>query len=770
MENNENPIANICNDNTDLFSEMTPEEDDEGDASAEEPSEIIPSTMLTPPPTGEPLLNGSSRSSTSGNDLQQFKADELTQQSPVLSHHTDEGNSNHSANSDSADSKLIINEGSIDSSDISNSKILEATTGVHFDDDLECISTTELSEIDSNQNDETLDVKNQDSQQVKPDEEVITPPLECASNDMNNMDVNSQYRSFEQPQAENCKNVPSQSMNGVIDEDDALTSSIDHIKDCRLANETHTEHRKLKRKLSDSISDLYETSQKQTKFNNQTNIIGLDDNQIIIDDSVSNHLINHDQITNNCDNSTSSDCLQKCEDPQMVLEKQAENADENFESEIAIEDLLPVTKEKNIDEPDHIYMNGHTGSKMELISSIETPHEYNQQLTLKATNGLDESIQSHALKSKVKNPFSTPPQSGTNSISDNSDEKSLHIPPEKLETNSQTDLSVEKSEKSITTMNISCNSDSNAPFVGALSENKTLDLDNENDRHPTATIIIPPHTQQDGKKINTHIRIRRQVFLCSACGTYYEKWNLFYHIREVHNKFMCLFCLGIFPNAERLVNHLESKHVHKPFVYEHKDDLIKSLRSQCFLMCCVCEHIFTENDDVTAHSCETFMKPCSVCGLKFIHKSKCSTLLSNKSSKHKQKRMAVAPNTVQHMALNSTISHNTNNISQQTFLRNALLGQEPPVNHYSGYQNAPIIAQLPMFDRRLNNAPQHQIQSQHQLQPQSQLNPQSHLQLQPQSQSQFQQALESVSVQTTNADILQQSLVKFTLLIHQFAK
>lgn len=350
----------------------------------------------------------------------------------------------------------------------------------------------------------------------------------------------------------------------------------------------------------------------------------------------------------------------------------------------------------------------------------------------------------------------------TNSINHNRENKS-DVVHEIIETNFQTDMEgkspkmadhnpsknltthlTQKSNSyeitSNTTMNKDDRSDSSTPFV-----NMSLDLSKESIRWPDAKLSPQNVTRHEGSKKNAHIRIRRQVFLCSACGTYYEKWNLFYHIREAHNKFICLFenCLGIFPNAERLVSHLESKHVHKPFVYEHKDDLLRSLRNKCFLMCCVCEHIFSESDDVTAHSCETFMKPCTVCGLTFIHKSNCSALLS----KHKQKRTAVTPNKIQQLTKlmpNTTISNNVNFNSQQTFLRNALLGQEPrPNNYQSDYQNSPSIAQIPIFDHRLYNIPPHHVQSQTQTQ--------THAPRQP----------VPVSIPIMNGSVSQQSLVRF---------
>lgn len=242
-----------------------------------------------------------------------------------------------------------------------------------------------------------------------------------------------------------------------------------------------------------------------------------------------------------------------------------------------------------------------------------------------------------------------------------------------------------------------------------------------------------------------HFRVRRQVFLCSACGTYYEKWNLFYHIREVHNKFICLYenCLGIFSSAEKLVVHLESKHVRRPHIYEHTDDLLRMVHNQCFLMCCDCEHIFTENDanDVTGHVCETFKRPCLVCGLK-SHKSNCSALNSRKAIKLKSKRTAMIDPSMQMphsqhlqsqplptqplMQVNSNLNphlhphpHPNHMTQQQTFLRNALLGQESRLNQHGQpgiASNAPMLVSLPI--------PPHPSQMtmpmQHQLQPQPQ--------------------------------------------------
>jgi len=51
----------------------------------------------------------------------------------------------------------------------------------------------------------------------------------------------------------------------------------------------------------------------------------------------------------------------------------------------------------------------------------------------------------------------------------------------------------------------------------------------------------------------SNFKITRKVYLCSACGTYFENWNLFLHMRDIHKRHICLYCLGMFGQAERLV-------------------------------------------------------------------------------------------------------------------------------------------------------------------------------------------------------------------------
>lgn len=99
-------------------------------------------------------------------------------------------------------------------------------------------------------------------------------------------------------------------------------------------------------------------------------------------------------------------------------------------------------------------------------------------------------------------------------------------------------------------------------------------------------------------------RITKKVYLCSACGTYYENWNLFLHMREVHNRHICLFCLGMFAKAEKLSSHLVNKHNVTEHVYDTKEDFTNTYNGTFYLMCSTCEEIISEQDDYINHDCD----------------------------------------------------------------------------------------------------------------------------------------------------------------------
>ncbi|XP_014240242.1 uncharacterized protein LOC106661401 [Cimex lectularius] len=102
---------------------------------------------------------------------------------------------------------------------------------------------------------------------------------------------------------------------------------------------------------------------------------------------------------------------------------------------------------------------------------------------------------------------------------------------------------------------------------------------------------------------SANIKLTRKVFLCSACGTYYEHWNLFLHMREVHRRYICLFCLGMFSVADKLAEHLTQKHNVSKQDFQSVDDFTKCYQT-FFLLCLVCDKVFSETDTFSDHSCE----------------------------------------------------------------------------------------------------------------------------------------------------------------------
>lgn len=126
-----------------------------------------------------------------------------------------------------------------------------------------------------------------------------------------------------------------------------------------------------------------------------------------------------------------------------------------------------------------------------------------------------------------------------------------------------------------------------------------------NEHHMQCTAEPPPEsdTFMSAGAPSTNFRVTRKVFLCSACGTYYENWNLFLHMVEVHKRFICLYCLGMFSHSEKLSQHLIVKHSCIPGYRDSLEDFFHLYKEPCFLMCCDCEKVFNEQDNFFSHVC-----------------------------------------------------------------------------------------------------------------------------------------------------------------------
>lgn len=190
------------------------------------------------------------------------------------------------------------------------------------------------------------------------------------------------------------------------------------------------------------------------------------------------------------------------------------------------------------------------------------------------------------------------------------------------------------------------------PPLNSLQNNKSTALTTKSADFIELKEIIAPPTQP------TVASTKKRFYKCSTCNTFHENWNLFLHIREQHNRHMCLYCVRFFPTAEKLALHLEIKHDLEQNHFNSEEALRKSIPvlegyalETRFLMCCSCQHIFTENEQFSQHDCSEYIKPCSLCGQKGRHTNQCKahpdskrfSKLKKKKEKHTQPLEALAP-------------------------------------------------------------------------------------------------------------------------------
>ncbi|XP_023019692.2 misexpression suppressor of ras 4 [Leptinotarsa decemlineata] len=98
-------------------------------------------------------------------------------------------------------------------------------------------------------------------------------------------------------------------------------------------------------------------------------------------------------------------------------------------------------------------------------------------------------------------------------------------------------------------------------------------------------------------------KLTRKVFLCATCGTYYENWNLYMHMLEFHRRYICLYCLGMFSVLEDLCQHIQSRHNIEPGHKNTLDEFFNVYNEPCYVVCCECNKLFSEQDNFFYHNC-----------------------------------------------------------------------------------------------------------------------------------------------------------------------
>ncbi|KAF4525936.1 hypothetical protein B566_EDAN013172 [Ephemera danica] len=162
--------------------------------------------------------------------------------------------------------------------------------------------------------------------------------------------------------------------------------------------------------------------------------------------------------------------------------------------------------------------------------------------------------------------------------------------------------------------------ETNFPSITKLKEHQNTCL-----RVSRSTTPEPASTSSSS--MQPQMRITRKVYLCSSCGTYFENWNLYIHMREVHRRHVCLCCLSMFLHADKLALHMSTNHNMSIETFRTPDEFLSAHPMSCYLTCCTCERIFSEQDNFFTHECgdkvATERRGCATCGLQFAHKSTC---------------------------------------------------------------------------------------------------------------------------------------------------
>ncbi|XP_030245372.1 uncharacterized protein LOC115564804 [Drosophila navojoa] len=119
---------------------------------------------------------------------------------------------------------------------------------------------------------------------------------------------------------------------------------------------------------------------------------------------------------------------------------------------------------------------------------------------------------------------------------------------------------------------------------------------------------------------------KERFFRCARCSTVHQCWNFFLHMREVHQRYICLYCSHVFASVEKLSLHLENKHDmdQRHFASVEAWQRLQTQEDRArFLVCCNCQASFERGSRFEDHDCAKLMKPCALCGQKGGHINGC---------------------------------------------------------------------------------------------------------------------------------------------------
>ncbi|XP_030375191.1 uncharacterized protein LOC115624593 [Scaptodrosophila lebanonensis] len=157
--------------------------------------------------------------------------------------------------------------------------------------------------------------------------------------------------------------------------------------------------------------------------------------------------------------------------------------------------------------------------------------------------------------------------------------------------------------------------------------------------HQTATTVANPTQSTATTTPNSSVSLKpERFFRCVRCNTVHQCWNFFLHMRDVHQRYICLYCSHVFATVEKLSLHLENKHdIDQVHLASDSWTALQLTEDRArYLICCTCEATFPHGSRFEDHDCAEFMKPCTLCGQKGCHTNDCRNS-STKAGKRKRK-------------------------------------------------------------------------------------------------------------------------------------
>ncbi|EDW91782.1 uncharacterized protein LOC6531261 isoform X1 [Drosophila yakuba] len=135
---------------------------------------------------------------------------------------------------------------------------------------------------------------------------------------------------------------------------------------------------------------------------------------------------------------------------------------------------------------------------------------------------------------------------------------------------------------------------------------------------------------------------QERFFRCAQCSTVHQCWHFFLHMREVHQRYICLYCNHVYPSVEKLSLHLENKHDidQSHFAKDAWEEQQKTEDRARHLVCCTCQATFVQGSEFEDHDCSQLMQPCALCNQKSGHAIGCK---NNKRKPSRRRRKVRRP-------------------------------------------------------------------------------------------------------------------------------